>query len=78
MKRVYVVIAGYDYEGYSASSLKVFTLRASAEAYANEITKGEWPYDHATIMEQEVIEPEVKTKASKGWSNAWPTMPTGH
>ena len=28
--------------------------------------------------EQEVIEPEVKTKVSKGWSNAWPMMPTGH
>jgi len=25
-----------------------------------------------------VIEPEVKTKVSKGWSNAWPLMPTGH
>jgi hypothetical protein len=78
MKRVYVVIAGYDYEGYSASSLKVFTLRASAEAYRNEITNGEWPYDHATIMEQEVIEDQNTGTTAGGWVNKWPTMPTGH
>jgi hypothetical protein len=68
MKRVYVVIAGYDYEGYSASSLKVFTSRVSAEAYAKEVTKGDWSFDHATVMAQEVIEDKEPEYDSAGFT----------
>jgi hypothetical protein len=76
MKRVYVVIAGWDYEGHSPDTIKVFAGRTEADKYANQLLTEDMPYDHVNVLEQEVIEPEGKV--SKGWSNAWPMMPTGH
>ena len=78
MKRVYVVIAGWDYEGHSTDTIKVFAGRNEADKYADDLLTGEMPYDRATVVEQEVIEDQNTGTTAGGWVNKWPTMPTGH
>ena len=52
MNKVYVVIKGYDYEGYTETDLKVFSNLADAEAYAQSI-KTEY-VDFVDILEREL------------------------
>ena len=50
---VYAVIAGADYEGENFSTLRLFSTKVSAEAYAEEL-KGEMGSDYVLIEEREV------------------------
>jgi hypothetical protein len=43
--QVYVVIGGYDYEGCSFDSLKVFDCKSAAEEYKNHL-QDQWNYDY--------------------------------
>ncbi len=37
MNKVYVVMKGYDYEGYTDLGMKVFANKADAEDYAKQL-----------------------------------------
>ena len=50
---VYAVIAGIEYEGETFSSLRLFSSKASAEAYAEDL-KVEMGSDYVLIEEREV------------------------
>ena len=51
--QVYVVIGGFDYEGESFDSLKMFDCKSAAEAYKNHLeVEG---YDYVLMREQDVI-----------------------
>ena len=51
--KVYAVIGGWDYEGESFDSLRLFDCRSTAVAYHKELTEVEG-YDYALLREQEV------------------------
>lgn len=53
---VFVVAGGWDYEGHDFDSVRVFATREAADAYAEEIIRGERGsrYDYANVTEQEV------------------------
>lgn len=52
--KVYSVIGGWDYEGESFDSLRLFDCRSTALAYHKELTEVEG-YDYALMREQSVI-----------------------
>jgi hypothetical protein len=52
--KVYAVIGGWDYEGQSFQSLRLFDCRSTAVAYHKELTESEG-YDYALLREQDVI-----------------------
>jgi hypothetical protein len=52
--KVYAVIGGWDYEGESFDSLRLFDCRSTAVAYHQELTEVEG-YDYALLREQDVI-----------------------
>ncbi len=54
MMQVYVVIGGFDYEGESFDSLKMFDCRSTAVDYHKQLTEVEG-YDYALMREQDVI-----------------------
>jgi hypothetical protein len=54
MSKVYAVIGGWDYEGESFDSLRLFDCRSTAVAYHKELTKVKG-YDYALMREQDVI-----------------------
>lgn len=45
MNQVIVVIGGYDYEGCSFDSLKLFDCKSAAEKYKNHL-EDYWNYDY--------------------------------
>ena len=49
---VYVVIGGYDYEGESSDSLKLFNCKSSALKYKETLEK---KFDYVTLFQQDVI-----------------------
>ncbi len=60
---IYVVLGGYDYEGFSGWSMKSFASKEAADAYALlMITIGieddgdHYIFDHSEVFEQEVAE----------------------
>ena len=52
--KVYAVIGGWDYEGQSFQSLRLFDCRSTAVAYHKELTESDG-YDYALLREQDVI-----------------------
>ena len=50
---VYVVIGGYDYEGESVDSLKLFDCKSSALKYEEKLKEGY--FDYVIVREQDVI-----------------------
>lgn len=54
MNKVYVVMKGYDYEGYTDIDMKVFANRADAEAYAEWLKKEYEFVDYVSIFEHDV------------------------
>ena len=50
MKKVYVVLSGWDYEGYTDIGMKVFANIDDANKYAKEMGVG----DYVDVMEMEV------------------------
>ena len=50
MNKVYVVMKGYDYEGYTDLDMKVFSNKVDAEAYAQSI-KTEY-VDYVSVFER--------------------------
>jgi hypothetical protein len=53
MTKVYAVIGGWDYEGESFDSLRLFDCRSTAVAYHKALTEDEG-FDYALLREQEV------------------------
>ena len=51
--KVYAVIGGWDYEGESFNSLRLFDCKSSADAYHQHLTEDEG-YDYALIEVREV------------------------
>jgi len=51
--KVYAVIGGWDYEGESFNSMRLFDCKSAAEAYYKELTEVEG-YDYALIEVREV------------------------
>jgi len=51
--KVYAVIGGWNYEGESFDSLRLFDCRSTAVAYHKELTEVEG-YDYALLREQEI------------------------
>ena len=59
MTNVFVVIAGWNWDGPDVESVRVFATREAAEAYAEELAAarswaGYTQYDYADVTEQEV------------------------
>lgn len=59
MTNVFVVIAGWTWDGADVESVRVFVTREAAEAYAEELRAvrswaGYTQYDYAEVIEQEV------------------------
>jgi len=52
MNKVYVVMKGYDYEGYTDTDMKVFINKKDAEVYAKILEQNYCDYVH--IIEQEI------------------------
>ncbi len=53
MQKVYAVIGGWDYEGESFDSLRLFDCHSTAEAYYQQLTEVEG-YDYAMIQVREI------------------------
>lgn len=51
--QVYAVIGGFDYEGESFNTLRLFDCKSSAEAYQEHLTVDEG-YDYALMDVREV------------------------
>jgi hypothetical protein len=51
--RVYAVIGGWDYEGESFDSMRLFDCHSTAEAYYQHLTEVEG-FDYAMIQVREV------------------------
>jgi hypothetical protein len=51
MKKVYVVMVGHDYEGYSDIDMKVFANKEDADKYAQSL-ETEWNF--VDVFEKEV------------------------
>jgi hypothetical protein len=51
--RVYAVIGGWDYEGESFDSMRLFDCHSTAEAYYQQLTEVEG-FDYAMIQVREV------------------------
>jgi hypothetical protein len=51
--KVYAVMGGYDYEGESFDSLRLFDCFSTAEAYMHELESGF--FDYAVMDTREVI-----------------------
>ena len=51
--KVYSVIGGFDYEGESFDSLRLFDCKSTADAYHQHLTEDEG-YDYALIQVREV------------------------
>jgi len=49
--KVYAVIGGWDYEGESFDSLRLFDCYSSAEAYELELQKGFYDYTSLEVRE---------------------------
>lgn len=49
MNQVIVVVGGYDYEGCSFDSLKLFDCQSAAEEYKNYL-KDDWGYDYVHMQ----------------------------
>lgn len=62
--KVYVVMGGYDYEGYSETHMRIFRLDGMAKEYTEKLTtiggiKSDayfYRYDYATVFEREIVE----------------------
>ena len=57
MKKVYVVMGRWAYEGYHEDSLKVFSDKKKADKYSKFLTRTsttEITYDDADVFEMEV------------------------
>jgi hypothetical protein len=59
MKKVYVVMGGWQYEGLCDSHIKVFTDKSKAEVYAKDIEirlhgETDYTYDYAVVVETEI------------------------
>jgi hypothetical protein len=56
MNKVYVVMKGYDYEGYTDIDMKVFAVKADAEAYAQSLrdTAINGLVDYVSIFEHDI------------------------
>jgi hypothetical protein len=53
--KVYAVMGGYDYEGFSGDSLQLFDCKSAAEAYAEGLKKN-WQYDYVEVKVMKVQE----------------------
>jgi hypothetical protein len=53
MPKVYSVMGGYDYEGFSGDSLQLFDCKSAAEAYAEGLKKN-WNFDYVEVKVIEV------------------------
>jgi len=53
VKQVIVVIGGYDYEGCSFDSLKLFDCKSAAEEYKKQL-QDEWNYDYVHVQVKSV------------------------
>jgi len=62
--QVYVVIGGWDYEGESLSSLKLFDCKSTAEMYSKDLEFGEndsglnvyqYSFDYVKMQLQNVL-----------------------
>jgi hypothetical protein len=63
--KVYAVIGGWDYEGESFDSLRLFDCRSTAVAYHKELTEVEG-FDYALLREQDVnMESAILAGASR-------------
>ncbi len=51
--KVYAVIGGWDYEGESFHSLRLFDCKSAADAYRQNLTEDEG-YDYALIEVREI------------------------
>jgi len=70
MNKVYVVMKGYQYEGYTDTDMKVFAVKADAEAYAKKL-KAEDDLDivdYITIHEHVVVIDEGPEYDSAGFT----------
>lgn len=58
--QVYVVIGGFDYEGYDSDSVRVFSTLAEADAYGESLVKEDGGYDRFDVVSRKVDSSEVK------------------
>jgi len=49
--QVYSVMGGYDYEGFSGDSLRLFDCKSAAQAYAKELEEGFYDYVEVKVMD---------------------------
>jgi hypothetical protein len=61
MKKLYISIGGFDYEGDSSSSIRLFDNRDAAEEYCEDLKR---TFDYAKIEEREV---EKEYKMGNNW-----------
>lgn len=52
--KVYIAIAGIDYEGELSDSIQLFTTREAAEQYGKELAERDY-YDYYQIEEREFV-----------------------
>ena len=48
--QVYMVMGGWDYEGFSGDSLRLFDCKSAAEAYRDELKKEGYDYIDCKVM----------------------------
>ena len=48
--QVYVVMGGWDYEGFSGDSLRLFDCKSAAEAYRDELKEQYYDYIDCKVM----------------------------
>ena len=70
---VYVVIGGWDYEGFN--NLGVFDNEKDAQAFANESYDSE-NYDYVDIENHEINKPRNTRKNTKKTLSLWERQPT--
>ncbi len=61
--KVYAVIGGYDYEGESFHSLRLFDCKSAADAYRQHLTDVEG-YDYTMMEIREVCMESVRATSS--------------
>jgi hypothetical protein len=52
--QVYVVLAGWRYEGYDADSVRVFSSLAEADAYGESLVAEDGDYDVFDVVSRKV------------------------
>lgn len=59
--KIYAVVEGYSYEGYSTPKSAFSTVEAAKE-HAAELRKERWPADFIDVIEIVVDDPRVKPR----------------